>query len=47
MRYNLRGAGEAAPAFRLLNQDGLATELTDFRGRYLLLWWYLKAGTFG
>ena len=26
MRYNLRGAGEAAPAFRLLNQDGLATD---------------------
>ena len=47
MRSNLRRAGEAAPAFRLPNQDGVPSDLADFRGRYLLLWWYLKAGTFG
>ena len=43
----LRSAGEAAPAFRLPNQDGVPSDLADFRGRYLLLWWYPKANTFG
>ena len=47
MSFNIRRAGEAAPAFRLPNQDGVATDLDSFRGRYLLLWWYPKAGTFG
>ena len=47
MSSNLRSAGEAAPAFRLPNQDGVESALADFRGRYLLLWWYPKAGTYG
>ena len=47
MRSNLRSAGEPAPALRLPNQDGVATDLADFRDRYLLLWWYLKANTYG
>lgn len=29
--------GRAAPAFRLRSLDGSATELTDYRGRYVLL----------
>ena len=47
MGSNLRSAGEPAPPFHLPNQDGVATDLADFRGRYLLLWWYLKANTYG
>ena len=47
MTPSLRSAGEAAPAFRLPNQDGVPRDLADFRGHYLLLWWYPKAGTPG
>ena len=47
MAPTLRSAGETAPAFRLPNQDGIPRDLADFRGRYLLLWWYPKAGTPG
>ena len=47
MAPTLRRAGEPAPAFRLPNQDGIPSDLADFRGRYLLLWWYPKAGTPG
>ena len=47
MPPTLRSAGESAPAFRLPNQDGVPSDLADFRGQYLLLWWYPKAGTFG
>ena len=47
MAPTLRCAGETAPAFRLPNQDGIPRALADFRGRYLLLWWYPKAGTPG
>ena len=47
MSATLRSAGEAAPAFRLPNQDGVSTDLSGYRGHYLLLWWYPKAGTYG
>ena len=47
MRSNLRSAGEPAPEFRLPNQDGVPSGLAEFRGRYLVLWWYPKAGTYG
>ena len=43
----LRSAGESAPAFRLPNQDGVSTDLSRYRGHYLLLWWYPKADTPG
>ena len=32
MSSNLRSAGEAAPAFQLPNQDGVPSDLADFRG---------------
>ena len=47
MSSTLRNAGEAAPAFQLPNQDGVPSDLADFRGHYLLLWWYPKADTPG
>ena len=47
MTPTLRSAGESAPVFRLPDQDGVPSDLADFRGQYLLLWWYPKAGTFG
>ncbi len=39
--------GEAAPAFTMTNQDGQAVSLSDFAGRYVLMWWYPKADTPG
>ena len=39
--------GCAAPDFSALNQDGKSTSLTDFRGKWLVLWWYPKADTPG
>ena len=47
MSSNLRSAGESAPVFQLPNQDGVPADLADFRGHYLLLWWYPKADTPG
>ncbi len=39
--------GQAAPDFELLNQDGQAVKLSDFRGSKVLLFAYPKAGTPG
>lgn len=39
--------GEKAPDFELLNQDGKAIRLSDFRGSKVLLFAYPKAGTSG
>ncbi|MCC2099237.1 MAG: redoxin domain-containing protein [Hyphomicrobiales bacterium] len=39
--------GSRAPAFSLPNQDGKTVSLADFSGKYVLLWWYLKADTRG
>lgn len=47
MSTDLRSAGEPAPPFRLPNHDGVPIALEDFRGHYLLLWWYPKADTPG
>ena len=39
--------GSAAPDFSAPNQDGASTSLADFRGKWLVLWWYPKADTPG
>ena len=39
--------GSAAPDFSALNQDGRSVTLTDFRGKWLVMWWYPKADTPG
>ena len=43
---NLR-PGDAAPDFRLLNQDGEEVTLADFAGRRVALFFYPKALTPG
>ena len=40
-------AGEKAPEFTLMDQDGQMLSLSGFRGRKLLLYFYPKAGTEG
>ena len=39
--------GARAPVFSLLNQQGVRQTLREFRGHYLVLWWYPKADTPG
>ena len=39
--------GSTAPLFTLPDQDGADLSLTDLRGRWVVLWWYPKAGTTG
>lgn len=39
--------GTPAPDFALPDQDGRVVQLADFRGRWLLLWWFPKASTPG
>ena len=39
--------GSKAPAFSLLNQQGVEVRLSDFSGRYLVLYFYPKALTPG
>lgn len=39
--------GTTAPLFTVVNQDGDPTALEDYRGSWLLLWWYPKADTPG
>jgi thioredoxin-dependent peroxiredoxin len=39
--------GTPAPAFELPNQDGTHVSLAAQAGRWVLLWWYPKAGTPG
>lgn len=41
------GEGTQAPAFAMTNQDGNPVSLSDFVGKYVLLWWYPKADTPG
>lgn len=38
-------AGDPAPAFSLPAQDGRTHALADYAGRWLVLWWYPKAGS--
>jgi peroxiredoxin Q/BCP len=40
-------AGDPAPEFSLLDQDGQTVRLADFRGRKVLVWFYPKASTPG
>jgi len=39
--------GTVAPSFALPDQDGNVVSLDDFRGQWVLLWWYPKASTPG
>ena len=39
--------GSTAPEFSALNQDRIPVTLADFRGKWLVLWWYPKADTPG
>ena len=39
--------GAAAPDFTLPDQDGNPVSLSDYRGRWLVLWWFPKAFTSG
>lgn len=39
--------GERAPLFEMVNQDGKTVALQDYKGKFLLMWWYPKADTPG
>ena len=39
--------GSTAPEFSALNQNRMPVTLADFRGKWLVLWWYPKADTPG
>jgi peroxiredoxin Q/BCP len=41
------GTGAQAPTFELPDQDGKTLALEQFRGQWVLLWWYPKASTPG
>jgi peroxiredoxin Q/BCP len=41
------GEGTTAPEFTLPDQNGEPVSLSDFRGRWLVLWWFPKAFTAG
>ena len=43
----LLNESDTAPEFSLPNQDGVATTLSQHRGKHVLLWWYPKADTPG
>ena len=38
---------DAAPGFSLPNHEGTSTSLDQFRGQWVVLWWYPKADTPG
>ena len=40
-------AGQKAPPFEALDQDGNTVKLEDFSGRNVVLWFYPKADTPG
>lgn len=39
--------GTQAPEFTALDHDGKSVKLSDYRGKWVLLWWYPKADTPG
>jgi thioredoxin-dependent peroxiredoxin len=39
--------GDRAPAFTVPDQDGNPVSLSDFAGRWVVLWWYPAASTPG
>ncbi len=43
----LPAVGDLAPAFSMRNQQGADTTLEQYKGHYVVLWWYPKADTPG
>ena len=41
------GVGSKAPEFQLSDQDGNTVNITDFKGKKVLLWFFPKAITPG
>ena len=41
------GVGSKAPEFQLSDQDGKTVNITDFKGKKVLLWFFPKASTPG
>ncbi len=39
--------GTRAPGFTLPDHEGNPVSLSDFAGRWLVLWWYVRADTAG
>jgi thioredoxin-dependent peroxiredoxin len=39
--------GSVAPEFTLPDQGGAPVTLSDFRGRWVVLWWFVQADTPG
>ena len=39
--------GSPAPEFSLPDQHGAEVSLEDYTGRWVLVWWYVKAATPG
>ena len=39
------GVGSKAPEFQLSDQDGNTVNITDFKGKKVLLWFFPKAST--
>jgi peroxiredoxin Q/BCP len=39
--------GTAAPDFALPTHDGRQVSLSSFRGKWVVLWWFVKADTPG
>lgn len=39
--------GQPAAEFTMTNQDGEPVSLSDYSGKYILMWWYPKADTPG
>jgi peroxiredoxin Q/BCP len=39
--------GTRAPDFTLLDQEGKPVSLSDHSGRWVALWWFVKAATPG
>lgn len=40
-------AGQKAPAFQLKTDDGRDVSLSDYRGKNVVLWFFVKADTPG
>ena len=40
-------ANREAPDFEALDQHGETVRLSDYRGKWVALWWYPKASTKG
>jgi peroxiredoxin Q/BCP len=41
------GEGARAPDFTLPDQHGEPVSLSDLRGRWVVLWWFVEADTSG